>query len=123
MDTRRRHLLAAGMAGAASTVPLTQAFAMQQPASPFAAALIASGPAPDLADRLKLYGQFVGAWEAEGEAFLPDGSRRRHYWQTAFAWVLEGRAGQDVWITPPRRCPRVGESQPWGPFSNQSGTT
>lgn len=96
---------------------------MPQRQVPFAASLIAYGPAPELADRLKLYGQFVGAWEAEGEAFLPDGARRRHYWQISFAWVLEGRAIQDVWITPPRRGPRVGQSQPWGPFSNQYGTT
>jgi hypothetical protein len=123
MDTNRRHLLAAGVAGAASSIPLAPAFAMQQSASPFATALIADGPAPDLADKLKLYGQFVGAWEAEAEAFLPDGSRRRHYWHIAFAWVLEGRAVQDVWITPTRRGPRVGQSQPWGPFSNQYGTT
>jgi hypothetical protein len=55
-------------------------------------------------------------------AFLPDGSTRKHYWQIFFAWVLEGRAIQDVWITPPRRGHHVGQSQPWGPFSNQYGT-
>lgn len=96
---------------------------MPQQLSPFTAALIANHPAPDFAERLQLYGRFVGPWEAEGEAFLPDGSRRRHYWQIYFAWVLEGRAVQDVWITPPRRGRHVGQSQPWGPFSNQYGTT
>jgi hypothetical protein len=123
MDTTRRHLLTAGVAGAGSTFALAQGVAMPNPLSPFAAALLANRPASELADRLKLYGQFVGAWEAEGEAFLPDGSRRRHYWQITFAYVLEGRAVQDVWITPQRRGRRVGQSQPWGPFSNQYGTT
>jgi hypothetical protein len=123
MDSNRRNLLVAGIAGAAAVPALTRGVAMPQRQVPFAASLIAYGPAPELADRLKLYGQFVGAWEAEGEAFLPDGARRRHYWQISFAWVLEGRAIQDVWITPPRRGPRVGQSQPWGPFSNQYGTT
>lgn len=93
---------------------------MTQPLNPFTAALLANGPGDD---GLKLYGQFVGAWEAEGQAFLPDGSTRKHYWQISFAWVLEGRAVQDVWITPPRHGNYVGKSEPWGPFSNQYGTT
>jgi hypothetical protein len=91
--------------------------------SSFTTALCTSGPAADLAEKLKLYGRFVGSWEAEAEAFLPDGTRRKHFWQIHFSWVLEGRAIQDVWITPPRQGPRVRESQPWGPFTNQYGTT
>jgi hypothetical protein len=89
----------------------------------FTRALRASRPAADLAEKLELYGQFVGSWEAEGRAFLPDRSARTHFWQIHFSWVLEGRAIQDVWITPPRHGPRVRESQPWGPFTNQYGTT
>src|SRR5262249_55489177 len=123
MDTQRRNLLVAGVAGAASAAALQQRLAMPHDQAPFASALIAPGPAADHADRLKLYGQFVGAWQAEGEAFLPDGSRRQHYWQIYFAWVLEGRAVQDIWVTPVRRGPYAGRSQPWGPFSNQYGTT
>ena len=49
---------------------------MPREQNPFTMALIAHAPAPELAARAKLYGQFVGAWQAEGEAFLPDGSRR-----------------------------------------------
>jgi len=37
--------------------------------------------------------------------------------------VLEGRAVQDVWVTPARRGRHLGQSQPWGPFTNQYGTT
>lgn len=91
--------------------------------SSFTFALCAPGPAADLAEKLKLYGQFVGSWDAEALAFLPDRSTRKHYWQIHFSWVLEGRAIQDVWITPPRQGPRVHDSQPWGPFTNQYGTT
>ena len=86
-------------------------------------ALRAPAPAADLAEKLRLYGQFVGSWEAEGQAFLPDRTTRKHFWEIHFSWVLEGRAIQDVWITPPRHGPRVRESQPWGPFTNQYGTT
>jgi hypothetical protein len=73
--------------------------------------------------KLSLYGRFVGRWEAEAQAFLPDGSARRHYWQIRFDWALEERAIQDVWITPPREGPNVGKSERWGPFDNQYGTT
>ena len=69
------------------------------------------------------YERFIGHWEAEAQAFLPDGSSRRHYWQIRFERVLEGRAIQDVWITPPRDGPNVGKSQRWGPFDNQYGMT
>jgi hypothetical protein len=69
------------------------------------------------------YERFIGRWEAEAQAFLPDGSSRRHYWQIRFERVLEGRAIQDVWITPPRDGPNVGKSQRWGPFDNQYGMT
>jgi hypothetical protein len=69
------------------------------------------------------YRPLVGSWEAEATAHLPDGSKRRHHWQIRFDSVLEDRAIQDVWITPPRTGPHVGKSEPWGPFSNQYGTT
>jgi len=120
MDTNRRQLVTAGIAGAASSLAFANGPAMPQRMSPFAAALISNAAASDRPD---LYGPFIGAWEAEGEAFLPDGSRRRHYWQIYFARVLEGRAVQDVWVTPARRGRHLGQSQPWGPFTNQYGTT
>jgi len=69
------------------------------------------------------YDRFIGRWEAEAQAFLPDGSGRHHYWQIRFDRTLEGRAIQDVWITPPRDGPNVGKSQRWGPFDNQYGMT
>jgi hypothetical protein len=95
----------------------------QTTSSPLSQALLAAGPAADHADALMLYGQFVGSWEAEGRAFLPDGSVRRHWWQIHFDWVLEGRAIQDVWITPARQGPHAGQSEPWGPFTSQYGTS
>jgi hypothetical protein len=72
---------------------------------------------------MNLYDRLIGRWEAEAQAFLPDGSSRRHYWQIRFERALEGRAIQDVWITPPRDGPNVGKSERWGPFDNQYGMT
>ena len=89
----------------------------------FFQALCASGPTA-CADKLMLYGQFVGNWEADANWYLPDGTVRQHRWEIHFDWVLEGRAIQDVWITPPRRGPGSSEqSEPWGEFGNQYGTT
>ncbi len=62
--------------------------------------LPASGPDPELADRLALFGQFVGDWEiTECRSLETDGSwsvsRGKLHWR----WILEGRAVQDVWTT------------------------
>ena len=65
----------------------------------------------------------MGRWEAEARAYLPDGSARLHFWHIRFERTLEGRAIQDVWITPPREGRRVGQSEPWGRFDNQYGMT
>jgi len=89
----------------------------------FIQALCATGPAAEYADKLLLYGQFVGSWEAEARAYLPDGGVRRHWWSIHFAWALEGRAVQDVWITPPRQDPHHDRSEEWGPFTNQYGSS
>ena len=67
----------------------------------FLAALQATGPAADRADRMALYGQFVGSWDLDVTEYRDDGPvQRRGEWH--FGWALEGRAVQDVWIVPPR---------------------
>jgi hypothetical protein len=64
--------------------------------------LVAGGPFPEHADKLALFGQFVGVWDVEATYFHPDGTRRaerRGEWR--FGWVLQGRAIQDVLVSPP----------------------
>ncbi len=58
--------------------------------------LAADGPAPELADDLGLFGQFVGSWDMEGWTTLPDTTTLKFTGEWHFAWVLEGRAIQDV---------------------------
>ena len=123
MLMNRRDVLRAAVAGAAVGASGGALGAGAQRPQSFAGALVARGPAPQLGGNAALYAGFIGGWEAEGEARLPDGSRRRHFWQMHFAWVLEGWAIQDVWITPVRQGAHFRESEPWGPFSNQYGTT
>src|SRR5512140_1433402 len=54
------------------------------------------GPyAPD-AEKLMLYGQFVGSWDIAATWFTPDGETRHVTGEWHFAWILGGRGVQDV---------------------------
>ena len=67
-------------------------------------AFAALGPAPDLADELGLFGQFVGSWDLEVTDMAPDGTATTTPGEWHFGWALGGRAVADVWICP-RRTP------------------
>jgi hypothetical protein len=68
--------------------------------SSFQDALHAEGPAPDRAGQMALYGWLIGEWEMDAVVHLDDGTQHRGRGEIHFAWVLEGRAIQDVWILP-----------------------
>ena len=87
--------------------------------STFAEGLIAPGPADEYREALMLYGQFVGDWTTQTTEFRPDGSKHLTLWDVRFEWVLEGRAIQDVWITPPRGR----EAVSWHASGNRYSTT
>jgi hypothetical protein len=78
----------------------------KQPAI-FAQILGAEGPNPEYADKLMLFGQFVGSWDVESRRPTPDGTTRVLRGEWHFFWALEGRAIQDVIISPP-----IGERDP-----------
>lgn len=61
-------------------------------------------PEPDaaLAEHLQLFGWLVGDWEFDWSGYQPDGSIQTAKGEWHFAWVLGGRAIQDVWILPSR---------------------
>jgi hypothetical protein len=65
-------------------------------------ALAADGPLAEHADKLRLFGQFVGTWDAKVSLFGLDGTAReqRQAGEWRFGWVLEGRAIQDVLSSP-----------------------
>jgi hypothetical protein len=77
-------------------------------------ALHAEGPAPDRAESMMLYGQFIGSWEGRAKSknfqvdsngqvrFDSDSSFSEFTLEVHFGWALEGRAVQDVWILPAR---------------------
>jgi hypothetical protein len=80
--------------------------------NPMLKALHAAGPNDALADKLSLYGRFVGSWELDIESCRLDGPPRRSEGEWHFAWVLDGKAIQDVWIFPARKL-RGGGAEPW----------
>lgn len=81
--------------------------------------LVADGPTPDHAGAMGLYGWLVGSWDIEVSDHPPDGSTRRSRGEWHFAWALEGRAIQDVFIVPRRSERRAGAAME----GNRYGTT
>jgi hypothetical protein len=68
------------------------------------------GPAADRADKMRLYGRFVGAWDGTVTRYGADGERSDSSAEVHFGWALEGRAIQDVWIVPSRLGRAPGEA-------------
>jgi hypothetical protein len=74
-------------------------------------ALRADDPDPQHRERLMLFGRLVGSWDIEGRSFDEEGKiikETRGEWH--FGWVLEGRAIQDVIISPPLDARTPGEA-------------
>jgi hypothetical protein len=102
-------------AGGADSMP-------QDRALTFILALQASEPAPDRADKLALYGRFIGDWDAEIVTHGPNSERHTGQGEIHFGWVLEGRAIQDVWMIPPKHA-RGSNPPPMPIAGNWYGTT
>jgi len=75
---------------------------------PLAGVLPAWGPHPDRSGARDLYGWMVGHWELESTFTLPDGKSASSKGEMHSAWVLEGRAIQDVWLSPRMADRRAG---------------
>ena len=64
----------------------------------FTGALISADPHPDLGPQAETYGRFIGSWQGEYRDTSVDGTLRTGPMELHFAWVLCGRAVQDLWI-------------------------
>jgi hypothetical protein len=62
--------------------------------------LTAVGRSPEIPESDDLYGWLVGSWELDIRNYWGDISDRKLKAEVHAAWVLEGRAIQDVWIIP-----------------------
>lgn len=77
--------------------------------SQFLNALSSSAPAPDRAEKMKLYGWLIGDWRFDATHFDDNGvATEGPQGEIHFDWALEGRAIQDVWILPARDQPNPG---------------
>ncbi|WOH50478.1 hypothetical protein [Bradyrhizobium sp. sBnM-33] len=75
----------------------------------FIDALCSNGPAADRADKMMLYGRFVGAWDGTVTVHPAKGEPFGSSCEVHFGWALQGRAIQDVWIVPSRTGRATGE--------------
>lgn len=65
-------------------------------------ALRAETASPEIPERDRIYDWLLGSWKARVIDHDGDGSTRESSGEWHFGYVLEGRAMQDVWISPPR---------------------
>ncbi|HXN82400.1 MAG TPA: hypothetical protein VN883_07970 [Myxococcales bacterium] len=70
-------------------------------AAAFVSALQSHAPSPDLAGN-DLYAFLIGSWDVDVLDVDDQGVQHRARGEWHFARILEGRAVQDVWISPPR---------------------
>jgi hypothetical protein len=69
----------------------------------FRAMLAAPARSPEIPESADVYGWLIGSWELDVCHYRGvDVAARRIQGEAHFAWVLEGRAVQDVWIMPRR---------------------
>lgn len=64
-------------------------------------ALEAVGPHPSLGDQAKVFGRLVGTWNVDYTDFSKVGKATHRSGEFVVAWVMDGRAIQDVWIVYP----------------------
>jgi hypothetical protein len=74
----------------------------------FYAAITAAGRSSEVPESADAYGWLVGSWEVEVYDYKLGDPPRHSHGEVHFAWTLEGRAVQDVWIVP-RRSERSGD--------------
>jgi hypothetical protein len=79
--------------------------------SGFLDTLLAAKRHPDIPAELDLYGDFVGSWNLEVKFYRSDVSTAAVRGEAHFAWILEGKAIQDVWLMP-HRATHFGDRPP-----------
>ena len=87
--------------------------------NPMLATLAASSRSSEIPESADAYGWLIGSWELDVVGYDDEGNVIHSAGEAHFAWVLEGRAVQDVFINP-RQSDR-GPSSP--KFANWYGTT
>ena len=85
----------------------------------FTNALVSAGPSTEVNEEERMYDWLIGSWRARTVDYLDDGTTLERDGEWHFAPVLEGRAIQDVWISPSR----ANRSADTPKLRNRYGTT
>src|SRR5262245_37384702 len=83
------------------------------------AALAAAGRSDEIPEAQDAYGWLIGSWELDVVGYDDQGNVTHSTGEAHAAWVLEGRAVQDVFINPRRSDRGPGSAK----FANWFGTT
>lgn len=86
---------------AAAKGPKANAVPNLEPRLDILGALAASGPHASFGDQSEIFERLVGSWDVEYMDILKDGRQQHRTGQFIVAWVLDGRAIEDVWIVFP----------------------
>src|SRR5215216_1387814 len=86
---------------------------------PMHATLAAPDRSHEIPESADAYGWLIGSWELDVTGYDDEGNVTHSTGEAHFAWVLEGRAVQDLFINP-RRSDRGPDSPK---FANWYGTT
>lgn len=65
-------------------------------------ALHVTGPAPEHAEQLMLFGRFIGSWRLDWSGPDAAGRASSAIGELHVGWILGGHAVQDIWIVPGR---------------------
>jgi hypothetical protein len=109
------------MLSAALANPSASTLPVNRPDGLFLEALRSAGPLAGRSGTSDLFSGLIGDWDAEVVDHLPGDTDRRQSAEMHFAWVLEGRAVQDLWIAPARHQRLKPDAQPAD--GNRYGTT
>ena len=81
----------------------------------FAELMVSDKPRPEYADALRPFAPLIGSWDLDVKWYDETGAvTRQTKGEWHFAWVLDGRAVADIWITPSRAARATDGDGEWG---------
>jgi hypothetical protein len=101
LDPNRRATLIGALSVGAAAITAREKTTMttESGTAGFLNRLMAPGPHPSLGKHADTYGRVIGSWAGTYED-RQNGSVRTGRMEVHFAWVMQGRAVQDLWIAP-----------------------
>ena len=81
----------------------------------FAELMVSDGPRPEYAEAFEPFAPLIGSWDLDVAWYDETGAvTRQTKGEWHFAWVLDGRAVADIWITPSRAARAADGDGEWG---------